>query len=89
MRAGWVISGVVQGVGFRNFAQNRAKDLGVRGWVRNLPDGRVEIAAVGSQGQLATLEQYLNAGPRHSQVLSVEMIEISDDVERCKAFEIR
>lgn len=89
MRAGWVISGVVQGVGFRNFAQNRANDLGVKGWVRNLSDGRVEVAAVGTQGQLATLEQYLNAGPRHSHVQSVESIEISDEVDRCKTFEVR
>lgn len=89
MRAGWVISGLVQGVGFRNFVQRRAVELGVRGWVRNLPDGRVEVAAAGTQGQLATLGQYLLAGPRHSQVDSVDNVEISDEVEACKMFDIK
>lgn len=89
MRSGWVVAGVVQGVGFRNFVQRRALELGVRGWVRNLPDGRVEVAACGTQGQLATLEQYLNAGPRYSQIESVENVKISDEVDECKTFEIK
>lgn len=89
MRSGWVIGGVVQGVGFRNFVQRRAAELGVRGWVKNLPDGRVEVAASGNEGQLVTLEQYLNAGPRHSHVESVEKAEISGEVELMKSFEIR
>lgn len=89
MRTCWIVDGVVQGVGFRNFVQRRAAELGVRGWVRNLPDGRVEIAASGNEGQLVTLEQYLNAGPRHSHVESVEKVEISGEVDSLKSFEIR
>jgi acylphosphatase len=89
MTGGWIIAGVVQGVGFRNFVQRRALELGLRGWVRNLPDGRVEVAAVGNEGQLVTLEQYLNAGPRHSHVESVEKTEISGEVESLKSFEVR
>jgi acylphosphatase len=89
MRAGWIVGGVVQGVGFRNFVERRAAELGIRGWVRNLPDGRVEVAACGNEGQLVTLEQYLNAGPRHSHVESVEKVEISGEVESIKSFEIR
>ncbi len=89
MTGGWIIAGVVQGVGFRNFVQRRALELGLRGWVRNLPDGRVEVAAVGNEGQPVTLEQYLNAGPRHSHVESVENTEISGEVESLKSFEVR
>jgi acylphosphatase len=89
MRAGWIVSGVVQGVGFRYFVQRRAVELGIRGWVRNLPDGRVEVAASGNEGQLVTLEQYLEAGPRHSHVESVEKIEVSVEVDSVKSFDIR
>jgi acylphosphatase len=89
MRAGWIIGGVVQGVGFRNFVQRRAAELGLRGWVRNLPDGRVEVAASGNEGQLVTLEQYLQAGPRYSHIESVEKIEISGEVDSVKSFEVR
>ena len=89
MNSGWIISGVVQGVGFRYFVQRRAIELGVRGWVRNLPDGRVEVAASGNEGQLVTLEQYLQAGPRHSHVESVEKVEISGEVEAVKSFDIK
>lgn len=78
----------MQGVGFRNFVQKRAIELGLCGWVKNLPDGRVEVAATGTQGQLATLEQYLHAGPRHSQVDSVDNVEISDEMATCKTFDI-
>lgn len=89
MRAGWRISGVVQGVGFRNFVERRARELGLRGWVRNLSDGRVEVVASGTEGQLVTLEQYLHSGPRHSHVQTVENVETSDEVDHCKTFEIR
>ena len=89
MKSGWLIRGVVQGVGFRDFVVRRATDLGLKGWVRNLSDGRVEVAAHGTQGQLVTLEQYLHTGPRHAHVEAVESVEISDEVERCKSFEVR
>ena len=47
----WV-SGQVQGVGYRYFAVRAARDLGLKGWVRNLPDGRVELLAEGSKEEL-------------------------------------
>lgn len=89
VRAGWVVSGEVQGVGFRNFVQLRAMELGLRGWVRNLSDGRVEVAAVGHEGELTMLEQYLKSGPRHARVQSVENTQTSDEVDACKIFEVR
>lgn len=51
-----VVSGRVQGVGFRFFAQRAARETGVRGWVRNLPDGNVETVA---EGELQAVERYL------------------------------
>ncbi len=52
------MSGRVQGVGFRAFAQQTAREAGVRGWVRNLPDGRVETAV---EGEESAVRQYLDA----------------------------
>ena len=48
----WFVSGRVQGVGFRYFVQDRAEELGVKGWARNLDDGRVEVYGVGDHTAL-------------------------------------
>ena len=66
------IRGRVQGVGFRYFAQREAVQIGVRGYTRNLDDGRVEVYAVGSPDQLADLAGRLWAGPRFADVRGVE-----------------
>ena len=58
-----VVSGRVQGVGFRWFVRVRASRLGIAGWVRNRPDGSVEVAARGDADALATFERHLWAGP--------------------------
>jgi acylphosphatase len=68
----WLISGRVQGVGFRYFAQKRAIELGLDGWARNLADGRVEVYAVGSLEKLSNLAASLHAGPISSDVRAVE-----------------
>lgn len=67
----YLVSGRVQGVGFRFFAQHEAERLGVSGYVQNLPDGRVEVLASGSREQLAQFRSQLAKGPRFSNVSQV------------------
>jgi acylphosphatase len=57
------VSGIVQGVGFRWFVREKARRLGLNGWVRNLPDGSVEVVAAGDDGQLELLKEELRRGP--------------------------
>jgi acylphosphatase len=66
------VSGKVQGVGFRFFAERTAACLGVGGYVRNLFDGRVEVYAVGSAEQTGALKAALRRGPRMSRVDRVD-----------------
>lgn len=68
----YLISGRVQGVGFRNFAQRAAAETGVSGWARNLDDGRVEVHANGSEHQLDEFESRLRSGPRFADVRGFE-----------------
>jgi len=58
-----LISGRVQGVGYRFFARAEARALGIRGFVRNLPDGRVEVMATGSPRLLQDFAEELETGP--------------------------
>ncbi|KTD16112.1 acylphosphatase [Legionella jordanis] len=62
------ISGKVQGVWFRASAQDEALKLGITGWARNLPDGRVEILACGDQQHLEQFEAWLKKGPPRAEV---------------------
>jgi acylphosphatase len=71
----YVISGRVQGVGYRFFAVSAAQRLNVSGWARNLADGRVEVYACGTAGQLDELEGWLRKGPRFADVRGVEVTE--------------
>ncbi|TCK03395.1 acylphosphatase [Phorcysia thermohydrogeniphila] len=66
------VSGRVQGVGYRAFTRNKAKLLGLKGFVRNLPDGRVEVYAEGEEGALEELLNYLRKGPILARVDSIE-----------------
>jgi acylphosphatase len=68
------IVGVVQGVGFRWFVRERARRLGLAGWVRNLPDGSVEVLAAGDRGQLDLLRGELLRGPRGAVVESLDEV---------------
>lgn len=72
----YLLTGRVQGVGFRHFTRTRARQLGVRGTVANLPDGRVEIHAAADSDTLARFEQEIRQGPPAGRV---------DDVERTPA----
>lgn len=67
------ISGRVQGVGFRDFTCRQARQLGVRGYVRNLPDGRVEVYAEGPKERLDGLVEALRRGPAGARVTSVDI----------------
>jgi len=62
---------MVQGVGYRFFAQHAAEKLHLGGFVRNLRDGRVEVYAIGGSEQLAELRSALERGPRFSSVTEV------------------
>ena len=66
------ISGRVQGVGFRYFAERAARGLGLAGYVKNLDDGTVEVYAAGGESALAQLRQRLAEGPRSAWVAAVE-----------------
>ena len=80
------ISGRVQGVGFRYFAQRAATSLGLSGYVKNLDDGRVEVYASGAASKLSELAGLLRKGPMHSDVRNVE--EQAAPVERRASFSI-
>jgi acylphosphatase len=67
----FLVSGLVQGVGFRYFAESSAKRLRIGGYVRNLPDGRVEAYAIGTPAQLANFRQALETGPSAARVRKV------------------
>lgn len=66
-----MISGTVQGVGFRYFTQRAAAKIKVGGYVKNLHDGRVEVFATGTPQQLRELRSVLERGPRFSSVTEV------------------
>jgi len=67
----FVISGRVQGVGFRYFTQEWALREGVTGWVRNLPDGRVEAYVEGESESVTRVERALRSGPGGARVQTV------------------
>ena len=68
----FVVSGRVQGVGFRWFVEREARTLGIAGWVRNNLDGSVEVLASGTHEQLSSLRSKLRQGPRAARVDNVD-----------------
>ena len=68
----FVISGTVQGVGFRFFAMRAAARHQMRGTVRNLPDGRVEVVAEGEREAMDEFKKELTTGPTFAQVSDIE-----------------
>ena len=68
-----LVSGFVQGVGFRYFVYRQALELGVFGWVRNLPDGRVAVMAEGDEDQLKAFIVDIKSGPRAAVVEDVSL----------------
>ncbi|HEY3997304.1 MAG TPA: acylphosphatase [Candidatus Xenobia bacterium] len=75
------VAGQVQGVGFRHFVWQRGQHLGLRGWVRNMPDGRVEAMVQGPRASLDIMEAYLRRGPASARVDHFEVEYLpADDV---------
>jgi acylphosphatase len=69
------VSGIVQGINFRRFTQMTAQGLGVNGWVRNLPDGRVEGCFEGTGDAVNSLVEWCRSGPPAGRVDSIEVVE--------------
>ena len=68
-----LVRGLVQGVGYRYYAFRAARQLGLVGWVKNLPDGTVEVETEGDDGALNEFIGELKAGPRSSVVREVDV----------------
>ena len=68
----YLVSGIVQGVGFRYFSERAANRLRISGYAKNLPDGRVEVYAIGTPEQLAELRTALERGPWGARVSEVK-----------------
>jgi acylphosphatase len=75
------ISGRVQGVGFRWFIRVAARRLDLAGWVRNMPDGSVEIAASGPQERLDEFRRAISRGPDGAMVTAVKPLEPIEELE--------
>ena len=86
---GYRVSGRVQGVGYRFFTRHTAASLGLSGYVRNLEDGSVEVAASGNTGQLDVLEAALREGPRWAVVERLERFPVDAEALPHGAFLIR
>jgi len=70
------VSGRVQGVYYRAYTRDRAKSLGINGWVRNIPGGGVEAVLEGERRQVGELLRAMKSGPSGSMVLGMELSEI-------------
>ncbi len=82
------ITGRVQGVGFRNFTQMRARQLGATGWVRNKSDGSVRLEAEGPRAALDELLDAVHEGPRAARVEDVDA-EWTDATDEFETFRVR
>ena len=81
------ISGRVQGVFFRASTRDRARKLGVSGWVRNLSDGRVEAVFEGEERKVDRMVSFCRKGPKRARV---EDIEVKDEeIKGIRGFEIK
>lgn len=83
-----IVSGLVQGVGFRYFIYREAKTLGLTGYAKNLPTGQVEIIASGEKGLIDELVKTTRVGPSHASVSDVQLEEI-ETPETFKDFGMR
>jgi len=82
-----IVSGRVQGVWYRAHTREMATELGVAGFVRNLPDGTVEIVAQGDDAQVDALMDWARVGPSMAEVVEVRVREMVED-EDYSSFEV-
>ena len=82
-----VVSGRVQGVFFRDTTRRMAASRGVAGWVRNLPDGKLEAVFEGDEGAVHSMVDFCRQGPRGATVAAAEVHE--EPAEGLRTFEIR
>lgn len=71
-----IVSGKVQGVGFRNYTLMEARDLGIVGWARNLASSEVEILAIASVEKMEVFISRVKTGPARSKVDNIEIIDV-------------
>lgn len=70
------VSGRVQGVYYRAFTQDKAREFGIKGWVRNIPGGGVEAVLEGERQKVGELLRLMKSGPAGSMVLGMEFSEL-------------
>jgi acylphosphatase len=83
-----IVSGLVQGVCYRAFVQDNARSLRVFGWVKNLPDSRVEAELEGEESAVNDLIEFMRQGPRAAHVTNLE-IEIRAFQNQYNSFSVR
>lgn len=88
MQARIIVSGLVQGVNFRYFTLKQAQKIGIKGYVRNLPDGSVEAIALGEKWMIDEFTKQLKIGPASSRVTGIDIQPVEAD-EQFDNFEIR
>ena len=77
-----LVNGRVQGVFFRDSTRMQANTLGLKGGVRNLRDGRVEVIVCGPEDLVQTLIKWLKIGPKHAKVTTIEVMNYLDSLEQ-------
>ena len=82
------IHGFVQGVGYRQFVKKHATELGLVGWVRNIPDGSVETVVQGPKEKIQELLTLCKKGPFLSEIEDI-IVEYQEKIEDFSSFEIR
>lgn len=87
-RAHLLISGRVQGVSFRANTRRKAQQLGIKGWVRNTEDGKVEAVVEGEKEQIEKLIEWAEHGPRLAKVENIE-VDWKEDKDEFDEFKIR
>jgi acylphosphatase len=75
----WIVVGRVQGVGYRYFARQAGTAAGVRGWIRNLPDGSCEVQVAGPPEAVQRFKEDLARGPRGSRVDDIDEERVTPD----------
>lgn len=88
IRAHVIVSGDVQGISFRYFTKEKSNNLGVKGWVRNLPSGEVEAVFEGMEDRTKEMVEWCKKGPWLAKVNNVK-VEFSDYKGEFEGFEIR